>query len=152
MTAVANKTLMVKSPSFTDDGFIPSKYTCDGININPELTLKNIPEEAKSLVVIVEDPEAPSGTFDHWVMWNIPVKNKIEENSAPGVQGKNERGENKYSGPCPTSGTHHYHFKVYALDRRLELLPEDTNKNRLLRKMEGHILAFGQVIGKFKRD
>ena len=110
----ATKTLTVSSPAFSNNGFIPSKYTCDGSNINPELIIRDIPQDTRSLALIIDDPDAPKGTFDHWVMWNIPVKDKIDENSTPGAEGKNGKNENKYMGPCPPSGTHHYHFKVYA--------------------------------------
>jgi len=147
---VANKTLTVKSSAFENDGAIPSKYTCDGSNINPDLEISDIPKETVSMALIVEDTDAPKGTFDHWVMWNIPVKEKIEENSATGTQGKNGKSENKYAGPCPPSGTHHYHFKVYALDRKLDL-PIDTDKKSLLKAMTGHILSSGELIGTYKR-
>jgi Raf kinase inhibitor-like YbhB/YbcL family protein len=150
MSIATTKTLTVSSPAFSNNGSIPSKYTCDGSNINPELMIKDIPTDTKSLVLIVDDPDAPKGTFDHWVMWNIPVKDKIDENSAPGTQGKNGKSENKYTGPCPPSGTHHYHFKVYALDTKLEL-PASTNKEALLKAIEGHILASGELIGLYKK-
>jgi Raf kinase inhibitor-like YbhB/YbcL family protein len=149
MAIVANKTLTIESPAFRNNESIPSKYTCDGSNINPELTIKDIPEETKSLALVVDDPDA-QGTFDHWIMWNIPVKNRIEENSSPGAQGKNGKDENKYAGPCPPSGTHHYHFRVYALDVKLDL-PLTTNKGILLKAINGHILASGELIGIFKR-
>lgn len=147
---VANKSLTVKSPAFGNNESIPSKYSCDGSNINPEITIKDIPEEARSLAIIMDDPDAPGGNFDHWLMWNIPVKDRIEENSAPGVEGKNGRNENKYTGPCPPSGTHHYHFKVYALDSKLDL-STGADKNMLLKAMDKHILASGELVGLFKR-
>ena len=150
MATVANKTLTVKSSAFSQNGFIPSEYTCAGSNVNPELTIGDIPEETKSLAIIVEDPDAMIGTFDHWIMWNIPVANKIEKNSAPGVQGKNGKHENKYAGPCPPSGLHHYHFKIYAVDSMLEL-KASADKKELLTAMNGHILASGELIGLFKK-
>jgi Raf kinase inhibitor-like YbhB/YbcL family protein len=150
MTIVANKTLTVKSPAFENDQPVPAKYTCDGSNVNPALIIKDIPGDSRSLALVVDDPDAPKGTFDHWVMWNIPVTGKIEENSAPGVQGKNGKGENKYTGPCPPSGTHHYHFRVYALDTRLDL-PAGTDKKGLLHAIEGHILGTGELIGVYKK-
>lgn len=150
MAIVANKTLTVKSPAFENNQSIPSKYTCDGSNINPALSIKDIPKESKSLALVIDDPDAPKGTFDHWIMWNIPVKEMIEENSAPGAQGKNGKGENKYYGPCPPSGTHHYHFHVYALDTKLDL-PVNTDKNALLKAMEGHIIGQGELIGTYKK-
>jgi Raf kinase inhibitor-like YbhB/YbcL family protein len=149
MTIVINKTLTIKSPAFANNDFIPSKYTCDGSNINPELNVKDIPADTRSLALIMDDPDAPKGTFDHWIMWNIPVKDKIEENTSPGAQGKNGKGENRYTGPCPPSGTHHYHFKIYALDTKLDL-PVSTDKQALLSAIEGHILASGELIGVYK--
>lgn len=151
MAIVANKILTVKSPAFENNGLIPSKYACDGSNINPELTIKEIPEETKTLALVVDDPDAGSGGYDHWLMWNIPVRDKIEENSAPGAQGKNGKGENKYTGPCPPSGTtHHYHFRVYALDMRLDL-PVNTDKKTFLKAIDGHILGSGELIGLYKK-
>jgi Raf kinase inhibitor-like YbhB/YbcL family protein len=149
MAIVANKTLIIKSPAFGNNNFIPSKYSCNGININPELVISDIPKEAKSLALVVDDPDAPN-VFDHWVMWNIPIQHRIEENSAPGAQGKNGKGENKYTGPCPPSGTHHYHFRIYALDAKLDL-PVNIDKKMLLNAMDGHILALGELIGLFKK-
>lgn len=150
MAIVANKTLTVKSSAFSNNGFIPSEYTCEGSNVNPELTISDIPAETKSLALVVEDPDATAGTFDHWIMWNIPVANKIEKNSAPGIQGKNGRHENKYAGPCPPSGIHHYHFKIYALNAMLEL-KAGADKKGLLTAMKGHIIASGEIIGLVKK-
>lgn len=151
MSLILNKSLTVKSSAFANDALIPAKYTCDGQNINPELTIADFPKETKTLALVIEDPDAPKGTFDHWVMWNIPPGQKIRENSAPGTQGKNGNKENKYYGPCPPSGTHHYHFKVYALDEELNL-PDSTDKNKLMEAMQGHILAQGELIGRYQRQ
>jgi Raf kinase inhibitor-like YbhB/YbcL family protein len=150
MTLVSSTTLTIKSPAFAHNDFIPSKYTCDGENVNPELSIKDLPANTKSLALVVEDSDAPSGTFDHWVMWNIPVTDKIKENSAPGQQGKNGAGENKYAGPCPPKGTHHYHFKVYAVDTELKL-EKNSDKAALMNALEGHIIAHGEIIGVYKR-
>jgi Raf kinase inhibitor-like YbhB/YbcL family protein len=150
MATVLNKPLMVKSPAFGNNELIPSKYTCVGFDINPAITIADIPDGAKSLALIIDDPDAPNGTFDHWVMWNIPVTGLINENSAPGVQGKNGKNENKYIGPCPPSGTHYYNFKVYALDVKLDL-PVNTDKTALLKAMDKHILASGGLIGLFNK-
>jgi Raf kinase inhibitor-like YbhB/YbcL family protein len=141
--------LTVKSPAFENNGFIPARYTCSGQNINPEINITGIPEKAKTLALIMDDPDAP-GTFDHWVMWNMSVKGAIKENSAPGREGLNGKKENKYTGPCPPSGVHHYHFKAYALDIRLEL-KDNTDKSGLERAMQGHILATGELIGLYKK-
>ena len=150
MTTVLNKPLIIKSPAFSNNGWIPAKYACIGSNINPTLSISDIPNGTKSLALIVDDPDAPNGTFVHWVMWNIPVTSVIDENSAPGIQGKNGKGENNYFGPCPPTGTHHYNFKIYALDTKL-ILPIGADKNALLKAMDKHILASGVLIGLFKK-
>jgi Raf kinase inhibitor-like YbhB/YbcL family protein len=150
MATVLNKPLVIKSSAFGNNEWIPEKYTCIGSNINPALTISDIPNGTKSLVLIVDDPDAPNGTYTHWIMWNIPVITAIGENSAPGTQGKNSKGENKYFGPCPPSGIHHYNFKVYALDTKLEI-PIVSDKNILLKAMDKHILASGVLIGLFKK-
>ena len=150
MAIMVNKELVVESPAFKANGTIPSKYTCDGKNISPELHVSMIPSGTVSLALIMDDPDAPKGTFDHWIMWNIPVQDKISEDSAPGMQGKNGKGDNKYTGPCPPSGTHHYHFRVYALDTKLNLA-EGSDKQALLKAIEGHILATGEIVGLYKR-
>jgi Raf kinase inhibitor-like YbhB/YbcL family protein len=144
-----NNTLIVKSPAFSNEHFIPSKYTCDGSNINPEIDLENIPKSTQSLAIIMDDPDSPNGEFVHWVMWNIPVTEKIEEKTITGSCGKNSRKENKYYGPCPPNGLHHYHFNVYALDQKLNL-HDSSGKKELLSAMQGHILASGLLTGLYK--
>ena len=114
MTTLTKNELTVTSSAFKGDGMIPSKYTCEGDNINPPLRISGIPSAAKSLAIIMDDPDAPNGTFDHWIAWNIDPVETIAENSSPGIKGKNGRSQNGYTGPCPPSGMHHYHFKVYA--------------------------------------
>jgi Raf kinase inhibitor-like YbhB/YbcL family protein len=152
MATIATTTLTVKSFAFKNNGFIPAKYTCDGTNVNPDLMIEDIPANTKSLAVIVDDPDAPNGTFSHWVMWDIPVKNNIiKENSKPGIQGKNGMRENKYFGPCPTRGLHHYHFRVYALDTKLSTLSHDTDRNGLLNAMKGHIISSADIVGLYER-
>jgi len=146
----ADSTMTLKSGAFEDNHTIPVKYSCDGSNINPPLNIQGMPMSTKSLALIVDDPDAPNGTFDHWIMWNIPPKDKIEENSAPGVQGKNGKGENKYTGPCPPNGTHHYHFKIFALDKMLDL-SSASGKKELENAMQGHILSSAELIGLFER-
>ena len=143
-------TLLISSPAFEHQSKIPLQYTCDGRNINPPLTIEQIPEEAKSLVLIVDDPDAPGGMWVHWVVWNIPITLSIKENSIPGVEGINDSRRNHYGGPCPPSGTHRYFFKVYALDEVLEL-PATTDKKALEQAMQPHILAFGEIIGLYER-
>ena len=152
MATIATTTLTVKSFAFKNNGFIPAKYTCDGSNINPDLMIDDIPANTKSLAIIVDDPDAPNGTFSHWVIWDIPVKNNIiKENSKPGIQGRNSMRENKYFGPCPTSGIHHYHFKVYALNTMLSSLSPNTDRKGLLNAMEGHIISSGYLVGLYER-
>lgn len=150
MSVTAGTTLVIKSPKFLDNEFISSKYTCDGLNVNPEISINEIPKNTKSLAIILDDPDAPNGSFCHWIMWNITPKNSIKENSAPGIQGRNSFGENKYDGPCPPSGKHHYHFKVYALNTKLNLLVS-TDKNELEKAMKEHIIARGELVGLYKR-
>lgn len=144
------KTLHVTSPAFQHLDPLPAKYTCEGANINPPLDIAGIPAEAKSLALIIDDPDAALTTFVHWIVWNIPVMAHLKENSIPGEEGRNDFRKQHYGGPCPPSGTHHYFFKVYALDTMLDL-PPDTKKKQLLKAMEGHILAKGEMIGMYKR-
>jgi Raf kinase inhibitor-like YbhB/YbcL family protein len=104
------RNLTVSSPAFNNEGDIPAKYTCEGEEVNPPLQIDAIPEEAISLALIVEDPDAPKGTFDHWIVWNIEPKSSITENSNPGISGSNNGGKTGYYGPCPPSGSHRYYF------------------------------------------
>ncbi len=143
--------LTVKSSVFESKKPIPKKYTCDGNDINPPLTIEGTPKDAKTLVLLVDDPDAPSGTFDHWVVWNIPAStNKIEENSVPGKEGMNGARQLGYYGPCPPSGTHRYFFKVYALDDELSL-GINSKKKDVEKAMQGHILSKGELIGLYSR-
>jgi len=144
------KELRITSPAFENKGSIPSKYTCDGRNVNPPLRIEDMPKETQSLVLIVDDPDAPAGTFDHWIVWNIPPTERIEENSVPGTEGLNDLRKHSYGGPCPPSGTHRYFFKVYALDTKLSLNP-NSRKRDLEKAMTGHILAKGELIGLYRR-
>jgi Raf kinase inhibitor-like YbhB/YbcL family protein len=147
---VAHKLLSIRSV-FKNNEFIPAKYTCDGSNVNPPLEIENIPKEAKCLAVIVDDPDAPSKTWVHWVCWNIPVTNKIKENEMRGAQGVNDFGKNNYGGPCPPKGTHRYFFKIYALDKELNL-EKSTTKTDLEKAMSDHIVAFGDLFGLYIRE
>jgi Raf kinase inhibitor-like YbhB/YbcL family protein len=144
------KELIVKSPAFENNQLIPVKYTCDGDNVNPPLTVEGVPDEAQSLALIVDDPDAPMGTWDHWVVYDIAPTTKIEENSVPGTQGKNSARKQSYSGPCPPWGTHRYFFKVYALDAELELKPGASKKD-VEKAIEGHVLSRGELIGLYHR-
>jgi Raf kinase inhibitor-like YbhB/YbcL family protein len=141
----------VKSPVFENGKHIPVKYTCDGANVNPPLTIDGVPEETKTLVLIVDDPDAPMGVFDHWVVWNIPpTTRKIEENTVPGTEGMSSYRKHAYGGPCPPYGTHRYFFKVYALDARLDL-KLDSTKRDVEKAMKGNILAEGELVGLYSR-
>lgn len=145
--------MTISSPVFADGEKIPAKYTCEGENVNPPLAFSGVPAGAKSLALIVDDPDAPVGTWVHWVLWNIPpVTAEIGENSVPAgaVQGLNDWRQNRWGGPCPPSGVHRYFFKVYALDTAFELL-ESTAKAGLERAMAGHVLARGEFHGTYKK-
>jgi len=141
----------VTSPSFVNKEMIPKKFTADGADVNPQLDLAGIPDGAKSLVLIMDDPDAPRGTWVHWVVYDIPVAAKIEENSVPGTQGTNSANKTKYHGPAPPSGTHRYFFKVYALDTKLDLAGGKT-KAEVEKAMQGHILAQAELIGLYTRN
>jgi Raf kinase inhibitor-like YbhB/YbcL family protein len=146
-------TLKITSPAFQDNGYIPRQYTCDGNDVNPPLVIESVPAGTKSLAIIVDDPDAPAGTWVHWVLWNIdPNTQEIKENVVPtgAIPGRNDFGRHQYGGPCPPSGTHSYFFKVYALDTMLSISPNST-KADLEKAMKKHILAQGQVVGLYKR-
>jgi len=143
--------LVVRSPSFENGKVIPQKFTCDGEDVNPPLEIEGIPEQTKSLVIIMDDPDAPMGTFDHWVVWDIPPSMKrIKENTVPGVEGLNDFGKHSYGGPCPPSGTHRYFFKVYALDTTLALAAR-SRKRDVEKTIREHIIAQGQLMGLYTR-
>lgn len=144
--------LKITSSVFENNAKIPSKYTCDGENVNPSLKIENIPQDAVTLVLIMDDPDAPGGTWDHWIVFNIPTNaDIIEEDSIPGVQGKNSWGKNNYGGPCPPSGVHRYFFKVYALGGSLTL-EEGATKDQIENAMQEHVLAKGEIIGLYSRN
>ena|SRR5271157_6447358 len=141
------------SSTFNDGETIPSKFSCQGQNVNPKLELSEMPKGAKSLALIMDDPDAPMGTFVHWVVWNIPVSKEIKENAKNlGVDGVGTAGSPGYHGPCPPPGhgPHRYFFKVYAIDILLELKP-GSDKDGLLKAMEGHVLASAELMGRFER-
>ena len=147
----AASSISITSPSFQTGGDIPPKFTCNGTNVSPELQISSVPNEAKSLLLIVDDPDAPRGLFTHWIVWNIDSKTtRVAENSAPtaGVQGINDFGKRNYGGPCPPSGTHRYFFKIFALDTKLELKP-GARRAELDTAMRGHILAQGELMGRY---
>ena len=151
--------IKITSSAFEDGGMIPAKYTCDGADISPPLRWDVVSEGTKSIALICDDPDAPIGTWVHWVLFNLPADTKeLAENIPPdktlpngAKQGITDFGRNGYGGPCPPSGTHRYFFKVYALDTQIDLT-SSANKAQLLKAMEGHILGQGQLMGKYKRQ
>lgn len=145
--------MKLTSPAFNHNSQIPSEYTCDGDDVSPELNIEDAHKNAKSLVLINDDPDAPVGTWDHWIVFNMPpTTKKIERGKEPkGVGGKNSWGKLGYGGPCPPSGTHRYFFKLYALDIELNL-KEGATKKEIEKAMQGRILAQAQLIGTYKRQ
>jgi Raf kinase inhibitor-like YbhB/YbcL family protein len=150
MEPITKTELKITSPAFEDGGAIPSKYTCEGENVNPALSIHMFPVEAKSFVLFVEDPDAAGGTFDHWIVWNIYPAEIIAENSIPGVEGKNGFGKNSYFGPCPPNGTHRYIFKIIALDAMLDIR-EGAPKSEIERAMQEHVIGTGELSGTYKK-
>ncbi|MDP2650809.1 MAG: YbhB/YbcL family Raf kinase inhibitor-like protein [bacterium] len=151
--------MRLESSAFEHEGVIPAKYTCDGGNINPPLKISEVPEGAKSLVLIMDDPDVPKnlrpdGMWDHWLVWNIPpATTEIPEGQEPaGVVGKNTGGSFGYRGPCPPDREHRYFFKLYALDTMFDLSPETTTKSDLEAAMQKHILSQAELMGRYNRQ
>lgn len=154
----ALKSIIISSSAFENEGMIPKKYTCEGEDASPPLSWNGVPENAQSLVLIVYDPDAPMGTFYHWILYNIPPNvNSLPENipkdpNTPyGLQGRNDFGKIGYGGPCPPPGSkHRYYFLILALDTKLDLEPGAKAKD-VLKAAEGHILAKGEYMGYYGR-
>lgn len=151
--------VQVTSPAFAEGGSIPSKYTCDGQDVSPPIKWNSVPDGTQSIALIADDPDAPNGTWVHWVVYDLPPSLRELPEKVPsdeeilgngGRQGITDFGRIGYGGPCPPSGTHRYYFKVYALDRVLGLSPGAT-KGQLLKAMEGHLLAEGHLMAKYAR-
>ncbi|MGR3320002.1 MAG: YbhB/YbcL family Raf kinase inhibitor-like protein [Candidatus Anammoxibacter sp.] len=151
--------ITVESSAFKEGGMVPGKYTCDGADISPPLSWSGLPGGTQSIALISDDPDAPMGTWVHWVLYDlppditnlpedVPTKKTLENG---GKQGTNDFGRIGYGGPCPPGGTHRYFFKIYALDKELNLETGAT-KAQLLKEMKGHILAEGQLMGKYSRS
>ena len=144
----------ITSPAFSAGQMIPAKYTCDGQDISPPLRWGDAPQGTQSFALIADDPDAPRGTWVHWVLFNLPAEtHELPEKAVPPAgsqQGKNSWGRVGYGGPCPPSGTHRYFFKLYALDTTLNLAA-GAGKEQLLRAMTGHILAETEIIGAYRR-
>jgi len=152
---LAAATLQITSTAFPANGAIPSKYTCDGQNINPPLAFASIPPKTQSLVLIMDDPDVPknlmpSGVFDHWLIWDLPAESKGVGEAAPEAKrGLNGMGQPGYTGPCPPDREHRYFFKLYALDTKLA--GRIANKQDLESAMKGHILEQAELIGRYVR-
>lgn len=144
--------LRIESPAFGNHQTIPSKYTCEGEDRSPPLTISSHAIEAVSFAIIVEDPDAPVGVFDHWLGWNIPAgQMSLPEGYQAPLEGINGFGKIGYKGPCPPRGKpHRYYFRIFALDQKLALA-SGSSKSELLRAMEGHILAKGELMGTYQR-
>lgn len=150
--------IILTSSAFTEGAMIPKKHSCDAEDVSPDLKWSGVPKEAKSLALICDDPDAPVGTWVHWVLFNIPAAvNALPAGVPPDAalkngarQGKNDFRKLGYGGPCPPGGTHRYFFKVYALDTVLNL-DSGSTKAQVVAAMKGHILAEGQLMGKYKR-
>lgn len=152
--------MKIKSSVFENNGLIPDEYTCEGENINPSLQIFDVPDKAQSLALIMDDPDAatdPDGsgkTFDHWLIWNLePSTKEITENDWPegSEQGINDRGEIGYTGPCPPNGTHKYYFKLFALNKKINVSP-DVKKEELLKEIETCKIEEAELIGKYKKQ
>lgn len=154
-----NNAMNITSMAFEDNTSMPNTYTCDGKNINPPLMWSGIPNNTKSLALIEDDPDAPNGDWVHWLLWNIPptvvsIPERFSPSTAPEtapiIEGTTSFSHAAYGGPCPPSGTHHYHFKLYALDTTLTL-PSTAKKEELLQVMRGHIIDQAELIGLYQR-
>ena len=144
--------MRITSPAFSDGQTIPSKYTCDGSDLIPPLDFDDVPPHAVTLALVMDDADAPGGTWDHWVIWNMPPQqHHVAEGKAPqGVVGRNSWKKNSWGGPCPPDREHRYDFRVYALDCQLDL-PSSATKKELERAMEGHILEQARLTGRYDR-
>jgi Raf kinase inhibitor-like YbhB/YbcL family protein len=145
--------MKISSPAFQEGGTIPEKFSKNGQNVNPELRMERAPAETKSLVLIVDDPDAPVGLFTHWLVWNIdPKTTQIAEGSVPSgaVQGKNDFGDIGYDGPQPPSGTHRYYFKIFAVDQTLDL-KSGAKRREVDAAMRGHVIAQGESMGRYAK-
>ena len=150
--------ISIKSEAFREGETIPAEYTCRGRNVSPALSWSGIPADAKSIALIMDDPDAPAGTFDHWVVYNIPASAqglpravpKNETLSDGSRQGTASSGDVGYHSPCPPSGVHRYYFRIYALDTKLDL-PAGATRKQVDDDMKGHILAKGELMGRYGR-
>jgi Raf kinase inhibitor-like YbhB/YbcL family protein len=149
-----NSAMSLTSPAFTENGQIPIKYTCKGENISPPLAIGNVPPGTQSVALIMHDPDAPTGDWVHWTLWNIPAESRdIAERTVPAgaVQGTTSFNTIGYGGPCPPQGIHRYVFDIYALNTKLDL-PASTTRDQLLKAMEGHTAGQATLTGKFAAE
>lgn len=156
--AVHTLPMNLTSPDFEDGGMLPRRYTCDGKGIPPPLIIAGVPERAASLVLIVDDPDAPGGLFTHWIVWNMPtttpyIAHLEDEPALPAgaIEGMTDFGSRGYGGPCPPSGIHRYIFHLYALDTTLDL-PNDAERADLDKAIEKHIIEKAELMGRYSRD
>jgi len=150
---IKKNSMKLDSPAFKNNEYIPTKFTCDGLNINPQLNISEVPSGTKSLALIMDDPDSPTGTWIHWLVWNIDQNaEEIAEDSVPAgaEQGATSAKNNNYNGPCPGTGIHHYNFKLYALDTKLTL-DTGATKTDLENAMDGHVLTQATLIGLYSR-
>ena len=142
------------SPAFVDSGSIPQKYTCQGDNVSPELNWSEAPASVKSFALIMEDPDAPGGTFTHWVLFNMPAATKqLAEGTSPiGVGGNNSLSQTGYMGPCPPSGVHRYYFRLYALDVPALNLQAGAARSEVEAAMKGHIIGAADTMGRYGKQ
>lgn len=146
--------MKISSSVFNDREYIPRKYTCNGENINPPLEFSEVPREARSLVLIVDDPDAPNGTWVHWIVYNIdPDVTNVREDSIPdnGVAGVTNFGKLEYGGPCPPSGTHRYFFKLYALNKILSIEGK-ADKDSVERYMRDAVIDHAELVGLYSQQ
>lgn len=148
--------LQIQSSAFSNEGTIPAKYTCDGENISPPLSWGQAPQGTKSFALIMDDPDAPHGTFDHWLVFNLPadthtLPEAIKTLPVGTQEGKNSFGKTSYGGPCPPDREHRYFFKLYALDQMLPL-KNGASKREIELAMKDHVLQLGQVMGRYDRS
>ena len=146
--------MKLSSPEFANFEEIPARFTCDGESINPALEIGDVPDNAESLVLVVDDPDAPSGDFVHWVVFNIdPRIEEIPEGEVPpeSIQAVTSTGKSGYAGPCPPSGTHRYYFTLYALDAALDL-PAFITADQLMHRVKAHIIETAELVGLYSRD
>jgi Raf kinase inhibitor-like YbhB/YbcL family protein len=151
--AAGGAKMKIVSPAFQEGGSIPEKFSKNGQNVNPELRIEGIPAETKSLALIVDDPDAPVGLFTHWLVWNIdPKTTEIAEKSVPkaAVQGTNDFPGSGYDGPQPPSGTHRYYFKVFALDRMLDL-KSGAKRREVDAALRDHVIGQGELMGRYSK-